>query len=114
MTEHYGEEWRRWPGGCRCHGEGRGYFMRYRELFDAMFATVTQPTKAGGEWTLYLVVRAEGDAGEVYGWSFGYFSWTPDGDLWQTILDGIAPTRARAEGECRLAVDNYGERVVAL
>lgn len=96
---HYGEEWRPWPGGCRCHGEGVGYFSDYRALFGEIFARSEQ---------MFLGVAVEGDAGEVYRWWVGYFSWTPYGELLEIHKTGIKPTRARAEAECRQAVEAIG------
>lgn len=106
MSEHYGEQWRRWPGGCPCHRQGAGYFMNYRNAFDSVFDVV--------DGRYFLMVAAEGDADEVWGWRYGAFSWTPDGDLLETIGSGTNATRARAETACRESAVNFAARVAAL
>lgn len=98
--EHYGEQWRAWPGGCECHGEGDGYFSNYRQLFARIFAVDDRT---------YL--SAEQDDAGFWRWAAGRFSWTPDGDLYESVARGMNATRAIAERECRAAAASFNGRL---
>lgn len=104
VTNRYGTEWRHWPGGCECHGDGAGYFTDYRREFGEVFDTYQSPK--GGRQFLGV---SQGDEG-AWHWWFGAFSWTPSGDILTRYQFGTNATRGRAEAACREAVANFGKR----
>lgn len=99
-VEQYGLEVRPWPPGCSCHGEGSGYFSDYRSLFDGI---------VGKEDRYYLYI-AQHEAG-FWEWQVGSFSWTPDGELWDSWAHGENATRGIAEGEAREAARTCARRL---
>lgn len=100
MSEQYGLEVRPWPEEPCGHEPpycGVGYFSDYR----AMFAThaFTVPVERGND--LYGFI--EQDESGPWFWHVGYFSWTPDGNLYETRVSGTNATRRIAEREARQA-----------
>lgn len=95
--EMYGTEVRPWPREPCGHEPpcGIGYFSDSRWVFERWFAQV-------GRYHLLVHQREDGP----WDWQVGAFSWTPDGDLWDTHHFGTNATRTIAEAEARTCALN--------